>query len=248
MYLYIVDTSAQDKKFQRDLLHIQARIQDLGINGRFEKLTMLKSIQDIVHDAERKGVRTIVAVGNDKTLNSIISHLTDSSITLGLIPLGQEQNSIAHALNIPEGEAACTVLSKRIVKKLDLGKINGKYFFSSVSVPASENLKIELDNSYMLKTSGVASIKIINFCDNGYKGNAQDGKLETVVEESEQKGFFSFFASKPSHLRHTVIPVKNISIKNNEESMPIYSGNDVMVKTPATIEIVPKKLRIIAGA
>ena len=247
MYLYIVDTCAQNKKFQRDLLHIQARIQDLGITGRFEKLTMLKSIQDIVHDAERKGVRTIVAIGSDKTVNAIISHLTDNTITLGLIPLGEEKNSIADALNIPYGEAACAILSKRIIKKLDLGKVNGRYFFSSLSIPASQNTKVECDKSYFLKTTGMAPIKIINFCDNGYRGNAQDGKLEAVVEETEHRGFFSFLNARATSVRNSIITAKNIFVKNSEESVPIYSGNDVMVKTPATIEIVPKKLRIIAG-
>ncbi len=247
MYLYLVDTFAQDKKFQRDLLHIQARIQDLGINGRFEKLTMLKSIQDIVNDAERKGVKTIVAIGNDKTFNAIVSHLTNNSITLGLVPLGEENNTIAKALHIPVGEAACTILSKRIIQRLDVGKINGRYFFSSLSIFPSRHMKIECDNSYILKTSGLAPIRIINFCDDRYRGNAQDGKLETIVEEIPESGLLSFFGKKQAG-RNSIIPTTNMRIKSTDESLPIYSGTDVVVKTPATIEIIPKKLRVISGA
>jgi len=247
MYLYIVDTFAQDKKFQRDLLHIQARVQDLGISGRFEKLTILKSIQDIVHDAERKEVKTIVAIGNDNTFNSIVSYLKDNSMTLGIIPIGEKNNSIARSLHIPNGEAACAVLSKRLIKKMDVGKVNGKYFFSSLFIPASQSAKIECDKSYTIRTSGGSPIRIVNFCDNGYQGNAQDGKLEAVVEEKIDKNFFGFFGKKES-TRTSVIPTKTISIKSNEKSVPIYSGNDVFVKTPAIVEIVPKKLRIISGA
>lgn len=247
MYLYIVDTVAQDKKYERELLQIQTRLQDLGIQGRFEKLTILKSIKGIVEDAVRKGVKTLVAVGNDKTFNEMITYLKNSSVTLGLIPFGDEHNSIADSLGIPHGLAACTTLSKRIIKKLDVGKVNGRFFFSSLTFPFSENMNIQCDNAFSIKSTPGTNMSVVNFCDPIHTGNAQDGHLETVISESDQGGFFSFFSKRKSATT-TVVPAKKISIKSTGENIPIYSEGALVVKTPVQIEVAPKKLRIIAGA
>lgn len=246
MYLYIVDTFVQEKRFQRELITIQTRVQDLGISGRFEKLTILKSIKDIVHDAERKGVTTLVVIGSDKTFNTVVSHLTNDKITLGFIPVG-ENNRIANELSIPEGVSACNVLSKRIVKKMDLGEVNGRYFFSSLDIPASEHVTIECDKSYQVKVSHPQAIHIVNFGGHESPGNAFDGRLEAVVEqENTSRGFFLF--SKKKHDRNSIFPIKTLTVKSDAETVPIFSEGDVMVKTPARISVIPKRLRIITGA
>lgn len=247
MYLYLVDSFVQDKKFERDLMHIQARVQDLGISGRFEKLTMLKSIKGIVEDAERKGIKTLVAIGNDKTFNEMVGFLKNSDITLGLIPIGNEKNSIAEALHIPCGIEACATLSKRIIKKMDVGKVNGRFFFSSLSFPFNSNIRVECDKSYKLISQEGSTVSIVNFCASGYKGNAEDGRLEAIVQEQNNQSFFSFFSKKKLNVFQTVIPAKYICIKSSEENIPIYSEGELVVNTPAQIEIATRKLRIIAG-
>lgn len=248
MYLYLVDTFVQDKKFDRDLIHVQSRVQDLGISGRFEKLTILKSIKGIVEDAERKGVKTLVAIGNDKTFNEMVGHLKKSDITLGLIPFGEEHNSIAAALNIPLGVEATKTLSKRIIKKLDVGKVNGKFFFSSLTFPFAKTVQLECDKSYRLLSNDGATISIVNFCAAGHRGNAQDGRLEAVVHEQLPTSFFSFFSKRKRTALQTVVPAKHIRIKSTEENIPIYSEGSLVVKTPANIEVASKRLRVIVGA
>lgn len=248
MYLYLVDQFAQDKKYARDLMHIQARVQDLGMSGRFEKLTILKSIKGIVEEAERKGVKTLVAIGNDKTFNEMIAHLKKNDVTLGLIPFGEGQNNIAHALHIPLGVHACTTLSKRIIQKLDVGMVNGRFFFSSLSFPYSTKLHVECDKSYRLVSREGAQMSIVNFCAQDHRGNAQDGKLETLVQEHHDASLFSFFKRKRINTSETIVPAKQIHIKSGDENLPIYSEGALVVKTPAVIQIAPKKLRVIAGA
>jgi len=246
MYVYVVDSFAQDKKFERDLLHIQARTQDLGINGRFEKITILKNIREIVRDAERKKAETIVAIGNDHTLNNIVTHLTDDSIVIGLIPLGADDNGIARKLKIPIGTDACTVLSKRITKKFDLGSVNGKYFFSSLSIITSENVSIHCNDSFFMHMTDHSRLEIVNFTGWSDVASSQDGYLEAIVNTKEQHGLFAWMRRSVPQ-RRTVIPITSMTVKCRNESLPVYSEGAVVVKTPAQIRIEPNKLRVIVG-
>lgn len=246
MYLYIVDSFVQDKRFAKELIAIEARVQDLGTAGRFEKLNMLKNISEVVKDAQRKDVTTIVAIGNDATINAVISCLATDKITLGIIPMGTENNSIAQALHIPIGVEACSTLSKRIIRKLDLGKINGKYFFSSIEIPNADACVVMCNNAYSIEAQATSQLSIVNFNTQTPEGSAQDGKLEAVITEPESNGLFSFLKKK--QLQQSVFPVTTLSIKSGTKSIPIYSGGSVLVKTPATIEIAPHRLKVIVGA
>jgi len=247
MYVYVVDSFVQNKRFDRDLLHIQARTQDLGITGRFEKITILKNIREIVKDAERKKVETIVAIGNDHTVNAIINNLNDSNIVLGLIPLGPEENSIARKCGIPFGIDACTVLSKRITKKFDLGSVNGKYFFSSLNIPASNNISVHCNDAFFMHLTNPSNLEIVNFTEMNDLSSSQDGYLEAVVDRKENSGWMHWMRRNES-AQKTVIPITTMTVKCGHESIPIYSEGAVVVKTPAQIRIEPNKLRFIVGA
>lgn len=245
MYVYIVDSFVQ-QKYAKELATVQARVQDLGMSGRFEKLTILKNIKEIVGDAEKKGIKTVVAIGNDATLTSVISSLSNYNTTVGYIPFGSDHVDLAHSLHIPGGEQACLTLSKRIIHKLDVGKVNGRYFFSSLEIPQSQNLKLEFEHSYQLICEGGASFQIVNFSPTLEAGQARDGMLKAIVNEPESGGFLSFFSRKKS--LQSILPVKHLSIKSGIESVPIFSEGSMLVKTPAEIDVVPSTLRLIVGA
>ena len=73
----------------------------------------------------------IAAFGGDGTINSVASALVDSHRTLGIIP-GGSGNGLARNLNIPLlWEKAIDVLINGRDVYLDVGIINGRYFFKS---------------------------------------------------------------------------------------------------------------------
>ena len=76
----------------------------------------------------------IAAFGGDGTINSVASALVDSHRTLGIIP-GGSGNGLARNLNIPLlWEKAIDVLINGRDVYLDVGIINGRYFFNVAGI------------------------------------------------------------------------------------------------------------------
>lgn len=246
MYLYIYDSFLADKKYSPLLAQIEARLLELGINGRIEKLTILKNLKEMVEDGIKKGAETLVVVGDDTTLGKVISYIAPfKKIILGYIPLGPKLK-IPPLFGIPIGEKACDILSKRIIQKFDLGKVNEKYFLFSLNVANKENVKIECDGRYTIQAINPASsLKICNLglVNEGTFFNPGDGRLEAVVMK-ENSGWRIFGAS---FKKDSVFPFKKAKIKCETDCVPLVIDGGTIVKTPAEVSVVPKRLNIIVG-
>lgn len=76
----------------------------------------------------------IVACGGDGTINEVASCIVGTNIKLGIIPVGSG-NGLASNLNIPQDfEKAIAIIKKGITTSMDVGKINGYYFFSNMGI------------------------------------------------------------------------------------------------------------------
>ena len=132
MHIYIYDDYVNTKKYDTILAKMETRITDLGLNGKIIRLGIMKNIFDAVENELKNEAKTIVAVGNNKTVNKIINAMINAEIKsdleikapLGVIPLGEKNNSIAKALGIETPEDGCDILSARMIEKLDLGRAN----------------------------------------------------------------------------------------------------------------------------
>ncbi|WP_215225753.1 diacylglycerol/lipid kinase family protein [Echinicola shivajiensis] len=81
-----------------------------------------------------EGADIIVACGGDGTINEIASCLVGHDILLGIIPLGSG-NGLASNLQIPlKIDKAIEIIINGNVKNIDIGKVNGKYFFSNMGI------------------------------------------------------------------------------------------------------------------
>lgn len=241
MYTYIVEADINEKKYEADLARIESRLVELEIHGRIEKLTILKSLPEAIKDALRNHCDTVVLIGTDRMLNNAMSALAETNITVGIIPLGNA-TTMSAALGIPYGAAACDVLSARITATLDLGKINNRYFLSKLHLPECKSISIDCDSTFQVSALSPATIDIANFTE---QCNPCDGLLEVIVRPQEERRMFGF--GRRNFSRTSVFPVKKLTIRSGGESMPIMSDGETIIKTPATIEIAPKKLRVIVG-
>jgi len=248
MHHYIYDQFLSDKKYEPAINRIEARLTDLGINGKTEKLTILKSFSEAVKNVSKKEISTIVAVGNDSTVSKIISLLPNLNITLGIIPIGPE-NEIARMLGIPGHEAACDVLSARIIEKIDLGKANNYYFISHLNLPSTKELILDCGGYRISPIGNNNQINICNFNltpNNSYNCNPKDGLLEAIIAPKKKSvGFFSSFNKQYS--KSSIFPFKKIKVKCNTESLQAMADGHTTVKTPIAVEVIPKKLKIIVG-
>ncbi len=250
MYLYIYDSYLNNKKYEITLNKIEARLSDLGINGRIAKMTILKNMKETIEDGIKKGVETVVAVGNDQTLFDVIRIVAGQPIIVGYIPVGAK-SKIANFLDIPAEEKACDVLSARLSERVDIGKINNHYFLSSVEVEQGE-VSIECDGRYWITPKNPKnSVQICNFDHITQTGkntfsNPQDGRMEVVIKPAgHTKGFFGF-TGKVSN-KGSIFPVRRLKIVSQAESVPVAVDGENVAKTPVTIEVVPRKLNIIVG-
>lgn len=88
----------------------------------------LQSIED--------GADIIVSCGGDGTLNEVATALVNKQVSLAIVPIGSG-NGLARHLNIPlafEDSLQLIKSSKKIIKTIDCGKINDKYFFSNAGI------------------------------------------------------------------------------------------------------------------
>ncbi|EJO5348971.1 YegS/Rv2252/BmrU family lipid kinase [Clostridium botulinum] len=93
----------------------------------------------------------VLIAGGDGTVDNVVNHMKKLSINLpiAILPTGTA-NDFAKFIGMPHNvEAACEQILKSSVKKVDLGKINDKYFinvasaglFTDVSQKTDVNLK-----------------------------------------------------------------------------------------------------------
>ncbi len=248
MHNYIFDQFLSEKKYQVTLDKIESRLTDLGINGRIEKLTILKSFSESVNEIVKRGTDTIIAVGNDSTIGKVISLLPKLNITRGIIPIGPN-NEIAKKLGIPEGEASCDILSARLVEKIDLGKANNYYFISNLKLPTNKEVFLDYGSYNIRPITDDSQISICNFDleeNNKHRCNPKDGLLEAVFTKTKKsKSFFNVFNNKFS--KGSVFPFKKVKIKCNKECLPAIADGHTTIKTPIAVEVLPKKLKIIVG-
>lgn len=86
---------------------------------------------------KRRNPRLLIVGGGDGTVSDVIDHLVDSSITLGIIPLGTT-NNFGRSLNIPlDPVEAVRTIKRHSAKAIDLGKVKHDYFANVTGVGLS---------------------------------------------------------------------------------------------------------------
>ena len=232
MYLYIYDGFLGSGKYARTLAQIENRLTDLGIHGRIERLTPLKSIAQTIETETKRGAKTVVAVGNDDTVRKIIDYLPAHKLALGYLPL-VAPTRLAESFGIPVGAAACDILSARLMQTLDIGRVNGHYFLSSVSIPAGK-VTLECEGKYRVSAPSSAELTLYNM-----DADPQDGYFDAVLA-STQGGMWN------RRTAESVFPIRKLSIVS-ERKFPLFADGKRMETTTAHIEVVPKTLKVIVG-
>ncbi len=243
MYLYIYDSFLNDKKYSDLLIAIEKRITDLGIKGKVARLSVLKNMKELITDGVKDGVQTVVAIGNNQTFAKVINIVADLNVTLGLIPV-DNKSTLAKILGVPPGVLACEVLASRIVKKIDLGKINNNYFITGAEV-VNGDVIIEYDDFKITPVAEDSRINLYNFASDPQFNNSNpiDGILETVITPLKK----TLFGKKS--ITQTVLPFTKIKMSSNsDEQVSIMIDEQIIIKTPAEVSVVPEKLKVIVGS
>jgi YegS/Rv2252/BmrU family lipid kinase len=108
------------------------QLKSLGLELQEESTEDPEQLSEIIR-RHRDQVDLVIIGGGDGTLNAAIEGLVDTQLPLGILPLGTA-NDLARTLGIPQNlSQACQVIATGEVRGIDLGWVNGKYFFNVAS-------------------------------------------------------------------------------------------------------------------
>jgi len=233
MYTYIYDDFISGGKFSKLLYQIEKRLTDLNLNGKIIRLGVSKNIKAAVDDEIRQGTRTIVAVGNDKTVSQIINYIVGNKsderhqVTLGIIPITPKENKIAEKLGIKSISDACEILLARRLEIFQLAQINQSFFLFKAELNASDTI-LEIDRNYIIQNLKPALVEISN--KPAVIDERPGQKLELRVYNKEGESMFSF---------------KNLLVVNKNAA--IITDGSLAIQPPAKITTSREKIRIIVG-
>jgi len=93
-----------------------------------------KHATELASTAYSSGIRTIVAVGGDGTVNEVASALAGTDACMGILPTGSG-NGLAHHLSIPMSLIkALQVINRGKTKRIDTVDLNGSLFTSIAGI------------------------------------------------------------------------------------------------------------------
>lgn len=242
MNIYIYDDYLNKSKYSRVLNRVEIRLTDLGLNGKIIRLGAIKNIRDVIQNEIKSGAKTIVAVGNNQTVNKIIGSVIDNelygffqkNILFSIIPIG-EDNSIADSLGIKKEEEACNILLARRVKKIDIGLVNNYYFLNKATIE-SQGSVIDINGEYIIESQERGTISVFNLKssandDKNIKVNPIDGKLDVYIKNRGKDLSF--------------LSVDKLKISN--PNYPLVLDDIIEIKTPADINVIAGKLNVVVG-
>jgi YegS/Rv2252/BmrU family lipid kinase len=90
--------------------------------------------EQLARRAVERKVAAVIAAGGDGTINEVIQGLAGSETALGVLPTGTV-NVWAREMGIPLDRAkACEILVHGQTRRIDLGKVNERYFLLMVGI------------------------------------------------------------------------------------------------------------------
>ena len=106
----------------------------VGLEANVEAVPAPDSLVERVRAAEKEGFDTIVAAGGDGTVHSVAQAMVNSSLRMGILPMGTA-NNVARVLRLPlDVTEAMKVIAEGHVRHIDVGRVAGKYFLEAAEV------------------------------------------------------------------------------------------------------------------
>ncbi len=131
--VFIINPIAGTRKVP-NLENLAAKLLDDNWKLQFMRTEFAGHSTQIVKKKLKKGVKHFVAVGGDGTVNEVASELVGTKACMGIVPCGSG-NGLARSLKIPlKPERALQCISQGLSRQIDVGQINGKYFFCTCGV------------------------------------------------------------------------------------------------------------------
>src|SRR5579859_648033 len=121
-------TAGSYTQHQRQIEETIAFLQSHGWQVDLRLTRVAGEARTLAEEAVAQHMDIVVAIGGDGTINEIIQELAGSETALGILPTGT-MNVWAREIGIPlDSEGAQEILLHGRVRRIDLGKVNERYF------------------------------------------------------------------------------------------------------------------------
>jgi len=248
MYVYLYDNFLKQKRYESVLKPMETKLTDYGIAGKIIRLQHYTHAEVLVEDEIRKGAKTVVIVGNDKTFGYVLSRAATCKITYGFLPVGPD-NNIAEVLGISVGVEACDVLARRRKLKLDVGWVNNRYFISQLHIPPSR-IEIEYDESFRVSAkSGKMELVVCNLKPFSWSGKGkeyivhpQDGKLEAFLRPIIKSKIMKRDRLEPP----SIFPFEEMVV-SSKTPFPVETDGKVSKEMKIKIRLAKSRIDMVVG-
>lgn len=246
MYVYIYDAVTGKKRYNKTLINIEKKITDLGLNGKIIRLEGISNAQKIIQDEIKYGVKTVVVVGTDETVNTALNAIMNTSENkedapaLAIIPIKEKDNAIAGALGIKGPLNGCDVLLARRVERITIPQINNTFFLSQINTQ-SPDVQLQIQEGFSIEMTNPGELNIINFPLE--KQSQKD--LHINPKNKLLKLLIHPFKKESKNINYSVFSLQKLSV--NQTSKPVIVDNCLHIDAPAEIKTTSHKIDIIVG-
>jgi hypothetical protein len=225
------------KKHTKTVNNMEVLLHKLNLNGKIVYLESIRNINDLIKDEVNNGAKTIIAVGNNQTINKVLNGMmsgNNNNIALGIIPVG-DNNSIASACGIRNEKEACDILLARRIEKVDVSRANNLYFLANARIKSKgTTLKIQ---DFSIDQTENGEINLINISTKNCSAknilaDPQDGQLNLYINNGGKK--------------YSLLSVKELELENSR-SEKLIIDESIKLDTPAKIGVSDRKINLIVG-
>ena len=248
MYVYIYDNFLREKKYASVVKAMEVSLTDYGIAGKILRLNNYTDAKPIIDDEIKRGAKTIVMVGNDQTFGHILSRAATCECRFGFLRVGSN-NTIAEVLGIPSGVAACEVLSRRRIERMDVGWMNNRYFVAQLHIPPAK-VEVIYDEKFKVTANDKMEVVVCNLQPFYWKKNnhgetqvvhPQDGKLEAFLRPLTKKRWWGYTYEDPS-----IFPFEEMEIRG-AEPFTVEADGKATKEIKVKIKLAHSKVEMIIG-
>ena len=126
-------SGVKDRKVDEESARIVEGLAAGGVEATIRSVEG-KHLTEAAREAAASGAGVVVMAGGDGTMSAGASALAGGNCPMGVLPLGT-LNHFARDLGIPqELESALAVVAQGVVKKVDVGEVNGRIFLNNASI------------------------------------------------------------------------------------------------------------------
>ena len=184
-----------------------------GIDAQIGLKTSGKAARSMARDAVRSGHPLVVVAAGDGTIEEVASELVGSSTTLGIVPIGTN-NNLARSLGVPlDIDDACALIAMGTTRHIDAGR-----------VVSSEHPDVE----YFLEGAGVGLSAIAALA-----GQAVEKHHWRVVRGAFRK----YFETKPGSIR---VEMDGITVEARSRIVTVSNaplmGNNLLIAPDAKMD------------